>query len=370
MFSQGLDIEDGILYDIGDCKDLNIVVPNEVTIIKSKAFLRANILSVSFTKKSKLKEIESFAFESCHKLRNIQLPERVECIGVAAFSDCDSIEYTIKNGLLYLGTESNPFLYLVGEKNCINAKIENGSKLVKPSIFYPNLIGLCNEYLESLIIPDGVLRIPSSFCCGCKKLERVYIPQSVEILSWSAFRDCVSLKNLTLPDNLTKIEGRCFEGCCNLSFNVKDNLKYLGSETNPYLYLVGTASSSITTANIDKNCKFIGENAFLDCCNLENIEIPDKVIRIEDSAFKNCVKLKKITIPNGLISIGCEVFQNCKNLESVNIPKSVIELSYRAFNKCKKITVYIERKKEYRKWSWQWNEGLDVGRWKFIDRNN
>ena len=40
---------------------------------------------------------------------------------------------------------------------------------------------------------------------------------------------------------------------------------------NPYLYLVDTTSTSITTATINENCKFIGDSAFYNFSSLTNV---------------------------------------------------------------------------------------------------
>jgi hypothetical protein len=61
----------------------------------------------------------------------------------------------------------------------------------------------------------------------------------------------------------------------------------------------------------------IGAGALSFCINLQNIAIPNSVIKIGDNAFYNCTNLKNITIPSGVTSIGKQAFIQCSNLQSV-----------------------------------------------------
>ena len=123
-----------------------------------------------------------------------------------------------------------------------------------------------------------------------------------------------------------------FYSCDSLNYNVKDNLKYLGNSENPYLYLAGTTSSSITTATIDNKCKIIGFSAFDRCSSLTNIVIPDSVK-----------------------SIGSYAFYNCDSLTSVTIGNSVTSIDYYAFEGCDSLTIYCEAESQPSGWDSDWN---------------
>ena len=61
------------------------------------------------------------------------------------------------------------------------------------------------------------------------------------------FADCKMLESVTFGKTTT-IPSSAFSGCENLQYNVKNDLKYLGNDSNKYLYLAGT-----TSKNINKN---------------------------------------------------------------------------------------------------------------------
>ena len=86
-----------------------------------------------------------------------------------------------------------------------------------------------------------------------------------------------------------------------------------------------------------KNCvipnkvKFIKDNAFSNCPNLESVTIPGSVNKIGDGAFSGNRKLQSVVIQNGVKEIGRKAFRNCKNLTSVTIPGSVNKIGDDAF---------------------------------------
>lgn len=82
---------------------------------------------------------------------------------------------------------------------------------------------------------------------------------------------------------ITNIDSRAFQKSQTV-VNEKDNLKYIGSKDNPYLFLV-KASKNLENFEIDSGCKYIGYQAFYQCSSLTSIEIPNGVTSIGSSAF-------------------------------------------------------------------------------------
>ena len=138
-----------------------------------------------------------------------------------------------------------------------------------------------------------------------------------------AFSGCSGLTSVTIPNSVTSIGASAFEGCSKLVYNVKENLKYLGNVKNPYLYLTGPTSTSIAEANIDKNCRFIGVEAFEYCRSLTSVVIPDSVTSIGVEAFYYCSGLTSVTIPDSVISIGYSAFKGCSGLTKINFEGTI-----------------------------------------------
>ena len=252
--------------------------------------------------------IQQSAFSSNTYIEKVIIPEGVVSIGGWSFNNCSSlVEVVIPSGITKIET-------------CTFANCEN---------------------LASVTIPNGVTDIGYQSFFGCKKLESVMIPDSVTEVKNAAFFGCKNLKCINLPNGIEKIGLNNFADSLSLKYNEYNNAYYLGNYINPYLLLVKAKDSQIETCEINKDTRFIGCNAFLECANLTGVTIPQGVERIGDDAFALCVSLSNINIPDGVKQIGGHAFRKCESLTNVNIPGSIIEVGAGAFSGCKNIQQLI-----------------------------
>ena len=254
------------------------------------------------------------AFYNCSKLTSITIPDGVTSIGNFVFENCINLQYTIKDGLKYLGNPNNPYLYLAHTEttDITTAVIENACKFIANSAF-----------------------------SSCSSLTSVTIPDGVTSIGESAFKDCSKLTSIEIPDGVTSIGDYAFNNCESLQYTIKNGLKYLGNPNNPYLYLADTETTNITTAVIENACKVIGSSAFYNCSNLTSVVIPDSVTSIGRTAFYGCSSLTSVVIGNGVTSIGSSAFSYCSSLTSVAIPDSVTSIGDGAFYNCRRLTSVV-----------------------------
>ena len=188
--------------------------------------------------------------------------------------------------------------------------------------------------LTSITIPNSVTSIGSSAFEKCSSLLSVTIGNSVTSIGKDAFCGCDSLTSITIPNSVTSIGEFAFLGCNSLQYNIYDNAKYLGNNENPYLVLVDTINTDITTCTINNNTKIIYCQAFRDCSGLTSITIPNSVTSIGFGVFYDCSGLISITIGNSVTSIGNYAFYGCcrlveiYNLSSLNIEKGSSDYGY------------------------------------------
>ena len=173
--------------------------------------------------------------------------------------------------------------------------------------------------LESVTIPDSVTSIGANAFYMCYSLTEIVIPDGVTSIGAYAFFNCSSLTKIVIPNSVTSIGEYAFYNCTSLQYTIEGNYKYLGNSNNPYLYLAGVSSTTITTATINEKCKFIGTSAFYYCDSLTKITIPDSVTSISDSAFGDCSSLTSVVIPDSVMSIGSGPFFNCSSLASIEV---------------------------------------------------
>lgn len=77
----------------------------------------------------------------------------------------------------------------------------------------------------------------------------------------------------------------------------------------------------------------IGEQAFRDLVNLESVELPPYLKRIEAGTFSGCKSLKAIDLDiDSLEFIGKDAFSSCTSLKEVEIHQNVLSLGDQAFS--------------------------------------
>ena len=59
------------------------------------------------------------------------------------------------------------------------------------------------------------------------------------------------------------------------------------------------------------------------CERLKGIEIPAGIKEIPNMMFFGCRELSEVVFHDGLEAIGTSAFASCRNLEKINLPKTV-----------------------------------------------
>lgn len=150
----------------------------------------------------------------------------------------------------------------------------------------------CPKDAVNVVIPDGVETIDFTAFKDCEKLESVVIPDSVTVINNAAFEKCTSLKSVVIGSGVTKIPKYAFQ-CC----------------------------TSLKKVEIPATVTEIDEYAFYECEALESVVIGSGVTKIGDHAFSggfsSCVSLKSVVIGSSVKEIGDWAFGGCKALEQV-----------------------------------------------------
>ncbi len=258
----------------------------------------------SYTVPDTVRTISEFAFESCHGLTAVTIPEGVTDIGDGAFDGCEIAEVTLPASLRSLGKDAfgegyHAPAFFVAEGNSVYASDSNGA--------------LFNADRTEL------LRVPGSYKGAYQ------IPETVAVIGESAFYDCYDLTAVTIPDGVGSIGGHAFSGCWNLSaVTIPDSVSTVGD----YAFY---GCSSLSVVTIPDRVGSIGDCTFFDCYSLTAVTIPDGVGSIGDSAFSGCCNLTAVTIPDSVSTIGDYAFSGC-SLTTVTIPGSVRSLGSGAFD--------------------------------------
>ena len=137
---------------------------------------------------------------------------------------------------------------------------------------------------------------------GCSLIERITLPESIELIQAGAFRDLTSLVEITLAESNEnyKIEGG------NL-YNKDGSILLRYVEKNEDLF------------EIPEGVKTIASYAFEDSA-LENVIFNEELQTLNSNAFVDCTQITELVLPLGLKEIKAGAFSGLSNLNSVALP--------------------------------------------------
>ncbi|MBQ4510625.1 MAG: leucine-rich repeat protein [Clostridia bacterium] len=300
--------------------EAEIIIPETVDglTVTEIGELGKNESITSITLPSTLKTIKSKAFYRLKSLKTAVIPYGVEVIEENAFGSYN--------------------LYALEYRGC--SALE--------SIEIPESVTFIGEYafggcisLKSIKFPSSLEVISESVVGGCTSLESVEISNGTKIIDDYAFSGCTNLKTVIIPESVIKIGDNLFSGCSSIEYKKEKSIRYLGSDSNPYLILVQIIDTAATSAMINPNTRFIHSNAFENCSQLTSVSIPDTVVSIGTYAFYGCSKLSDVNIPIGVTEICEETFFRCFALKSISLPESLTYIGQGAFYECGIDTIAI-----------------------------
>ena len=308
-------------YAFSKCLELSSVsFAGSVEVIERCAFQDCALTAIDIPEG--LTTIGDNAFLGCHSLTNAVIPNSVTNIGIYAFSYCNNLQSLtlpfIGSQRGNTGTEESVFGHLFGMSAyegltkvvqiydgsaSITRHIPTSLKMVRitdETILSSGSFRECN-FLEEIVINDGVGKIEEGAFAGCGRLMNVEIPQSVTNIETKILLGCSSLKSLTIP----------FVGSHRGSIGGGDSV--LG-----WLF----ATSSANGQNCIKVTQWFGDGhgrtSYIPSA-LQSVTVEDESL-ISFGAFQNCSNLTSVVIGNSVTNIAKGAFSGCGGLERISLP--------------------------------------------------
>lgn len=203
----------GMFANCTGLKKINI--PSSVEELPTEIFFACTALE-EVTLNEGLKCIKGRAFANCNTLKDIRLPDSLEKIVGEAFKGCKSIEkFDIPDNVADV--------YAAAFTNCTSLKTINLGEKAKASGNF-NSMGsdkfegfTVDEKNENHFATDGVLYSGDKATLICypkaKSGESFEVPAGAKSIGAYAFYSQLFLKTATLPEGVTEIQSGAFNGC-------------------------------------------------------------------------------------------------------------------------------------------------------------
>lgn len=242
------------------------------------------------------------------------------------------------------------------------------------------------QYIETLVVENGVTSIGSSAFYGCDALKNIVLSSSVKEIEDFAFASCKNLMTLSLPEGVESMGKNVFNGCNSLkkielpstlislsdtSFSVTNsleeilfpngsNLRYTGSKglgnqckwyndlpdgpvyMGSVLYGYKGEMPENTTLVIKDGTQAVNFRAFMNMPNLVDVIFPESLWIVHMDAFAGTTWLENQ--PDGLVYAG-NVLYTYKGVmgldEKISLPEGTLGIADYAFMDCDLLTELI-----------------------------
>ncbi len=281
-------------------------------------------------------EIEGAAFTVTDLITDIIIPESINILYANSFMLCSALKnigvsvnnakYCSKGGVLFSKDFQRLICYpaektgssfiipstvneilpcaFLASKNLLDVTVESGNttyKSVDGVLF--NINGdtiVCypaGRTAASYTVPGNVSKIYITAFGGCQYLERVVIPEGVTDISMYAFAYSFNLKSINIPASVVSIGESITDMCKGLEgITVADSNAIL---------------KSIDGVLFNKDCTKL---ITYPMARKGSYAIPDGVTTIEKSAFEGALFLTDVSMPESCTAINSSAFMNCYTL--------------------------------------------------------
>ncbi len=270
-------------------------------------------------------------------LQYINIPNKVESIGVRAFYKCDQLQEIDLSSTAVRSIGQDAFY---GCKSLGSVKLSNMLESIDNNAFYDCANKNTGTGVSSIIMPDTVTSIGTSAFKNCYYLEELILSEDLATISNNAFENCESIASLTLPSQLEQIGSSTFKNCKLIpAVNFPDTLVSIGASA-----FDGCTNLSNINFSQAKALTSIGASAFR-YTSQKTLRWPETVTTINTSVFEGNVSLENIYIPDTVTSIGSNSFKACYSLNTLDMPAStaIQHATNSSFNWCLQLNKLIAR---------------------------
>lgn len=292
-------------------------------------------------------EIDGYGFYYCYKIKSITIPETIEIIKGDAFNSCTGLTEIIVDennqhfksidGILYNKDVTELITipaamtgaYVMPE-TLTQVRIDSFSTSKISSITLNSKIEAidvyslrfgCTNLAEVNVSPEnqffssenGVLFNKDKtelIICPSLDVESYTVPESVTKICSYAF-SYTDIPSIIVGGNVKSVADRAFWNSNIKNVSFQEGIEYLGSE-------LFRSCNFLKSVKIPSNVKAV-YSLFVDCANLEEVELGDNIEKISVSIFKDITNLKKLTLGNNYGEVVSHAFSGVDSVDELHI---------------------------------------------------
>ena len=280
------------------------VIPNSVTSIGNAAFYGSGLTSITIPES--VIDIDYDCFRGCENLRSVEILNPLVAFSTDMFLECYNLaSLTIPASIINaIGREGDYLMY--SPNRLVTLKVTGG----EIDVFGLAFVQRSRQTLQT--VDMGAVsntELADQALQGCYQLKTLVWPASIERIGYMALAECVSLDAINIPASVTEIDDRAFENCRGLN-----KVTFGNASASASAWQAPAAGSRLTR---------IGNWAFYNCHQVENLIVPEGVTEIGTGAFYGCTYLENAILPASVQSIGDNGFALCSRLSRIHVRAAV-----------------------------------------------
>ncbi|MBR4730112.1 MAG: leucine-rich repeat protein [Prevotella sp.] len=310
-----------------------------------------------------VKEIAENAFEGCHYISSVEIPNTVVTISDFAFAAC----YNLKS--IYIPASVRYISNYAFANSTGREKMEvDPNNPVYESLNSNAIINKTNKELvagcKNTVIPASVTKIGQAAFYSCNDLGHVFIPSNITEMGSQAFAFNSGINTIVVDDENTVFESG--KNNCIIDKSTKTLLwasnKTAIPSTVESIGRYAFTNRTHTTVYIPEGVSVINSYAFYGCSNLSLLTLPTSLTSIDNYAFyEYSKKLAVITCcMTDPLTLNNNVFHADNYNAKLNIPAGTTSL-YQAAGAWSKFTKMVERSENIEKGDASGDGVIDTG---------
>lgn len=185
------------------------------------------------------------------------------------------------------------------ESRLDNYNLYNSSDIISDDFIVK--AGVATKYTGNksiVVVPEGVTELAPCLFWDNQVIKEVILPDTLVNISGDTFYNSSNLRKVNIPKNVKFMGNNPFAGCPNIEvnnespyFNLVDGVLYNRDFTRLIYYPI---SKKDDRYEIKEGCRILGKHSFYLCDNLKEVIIPSSIIKLENNPFSGCTKINLV----------------------------------------------------------------------------